>query len=342
MRKTCAIVLGLLIVWALGAKAQDKQQPLKLIATTPLPDLEGDLEFFAADLKGNRLFLCAENSKTVEVFNLRTGKRIHTITGFGQPHDVLYLPSSNKLIVTDGDGFGMVELISGQDYKILDSIKLPEGVDEALYDPINKRYYVASGTHEFDATKTHQLSIIDTENFKLLGDMTLPGNHSEQMAVDHLGKKLYVNLRGTNEVGVIDLDSRQVIARWPVPEAQILNGLALDEPNHRVFTASQKPPSFFVFDTDTGKVVATLPCTSMNDHMSFDSARKRIYVTGNETTSVFQQLDADHYRLLAEVPTGYRAKTSLFVPELNRLYVALSAKFKPGATPALQIYKVQP
>jgi WD40 repeat protein len=84
VKKSHALFLTLLLVFALETKAQGKL-PLKLIATTPLPELVGDLEFFAPDLKGNRLFLCAENSKTVEVFNLRTGKRIHTITGSGSP-----------------------------------------------------------------------------------------------------------------------------------------------------------------------------------------------------------------------------------------------------------------
>ena len=101
MKQSHAIFLTLLVVFALAATAQDKP-PLKLIATTPLPKLVGDLEFFAPDLKGNRLFLCAENSKTVEVFNLRTGKWIRSIPGFGEPHDIVYLPDTNNLIVTDG------------------------------------------------------------------------------------------------------------------------------------------------------------------------------------------------------------------------------------------------
>ena len=138
MKKSLALFLTLFVVFALETKAQEKL-PLKLIATTPLPELVGDLEFFAPDLKGNRLFLCAENSKTVEVFDLRTGKRIHTITGFGEPHDIVYLPDSNKLIVTDGgDDFGWVELVSAENYQIVDKIKLPNAVDEAVFDPVNQ------------------------------------------------------------------------------------------------------------------------------------------------------------------------------------------------------------
>src|SRR6266849_8822106 len=104
----------MLFVLARPAGTQEKL-PLKLVATTPLPGFSGDFDHFALDLKGKRLFLTAEDHKTVEVFDLE-GKRLHSITGFGQPHAVLFLPDTNKLIVTDGDGFGMVELDGGANY----------------------------------------------------------------------------------------------------------------------------------------------------------------------------------------------------------------------------------
>jgi DNA-binding beta-propeller fold protein YncE len=348
VKKSQAIFLTLFVVLALKVKAQEKL-PLKLIATTPLPDLIGDLEFFAPDLKGNRLFLCAENSKTVEVFNLRTGKRIHTIPGFGEPHDIVYLPDSNKLVVTDGgDDFGWIELVNAKNYEIVDKIKLANAVDEAVFDPVTKYFYVESGSDE-PGDKTHLINIIDTKNFKLVGKITLPGRNSNAMAVDHAAGKLYVNNSGTSEIVVVDLRTRQVIAKWPLPEAHGLNALAFDEANHRLFSATRNPSKFWVFDTDTGKIVATLPCTAYNDHMIFDALSKRIYITGTETASVIKQRDADHYEDIAEVPTGYRAKTSILIPELNRFYVALSGKdmsgkplLKPGVQMAIQIYQVEP
>ncbi len=344
---TCALVLGTLAVLLSplfhpprGVKAQEKS-PLKLVATTPLPGFSGDFDHFAVDLKGNRLFLAAEDHKTVEVFDLHTGKPLHSITGFGQPHAILFMPDTDRLIVTDGDDFGRVALVNGKTYEIVDTIKLPPGVDGAIFNPVTKDYYVESGGGEAGAA-THLLNIIDSKNFKHTGDITLPGNHSEAMAVDRAGKKLYVNLTGANEVGVVDLTTRRLISRWPVPGARVENSMALDEPNHRLFIATRQPPKFFVFDTDTGKVVASLPCSGFNDDMWFDRPRKRIYATGSETTTVIQQRDADHYEHVAEVPTGFRAKTSILVPELNRLYVAVSGKGKPDAQLALQIFEIQP
>ena len=335
MKKITVIFLFVLLAVVQRAPAQEKA-PLKLIATTPLPGFSGDFDHFGVDLKGNRLFLAAEDHKTVEVFDLKTGKALHSITGFGQPHAILYLPDSNKLIVTDGDDFGDVALVSGEDYKILQTIKLPEGVDGAIFNPTNKYYYVESG-----GKTEHQLNIIDTKTFKHVGDITLPGNHSEAMIIDSAGKKMYVNLTGTSEVGVVDLQTNKLTTRWPMMDAKVQNSMALDEPNHRLFIATRMPPKFFALDTDNGKIVASLTCAPLNDDMWFDVARKRIYVTGSETTSVIAQRDADHYETIAEVPTGFRAKTSLYIPSLNRLYVAVSGKGKQDAQLALQIYQVQ-
>ena len=344
---TCTLVLGTLAVLLsplfhppLGVKAQEKS-PLKLVATTPLPGFSGDFDHFAVDLKGNRLFLAAEDHKTVEVFDLHTGKPLHSITGFGQPHAILFMPDTDKLIVTDGDDFGRVALVNGKTYEIVDTIKLPPGVDGAIFNPVTKDYYVESGGGEAGAA-THLLNIIDSKNFKHTGDINLPGNHSEAMAVDRAGKKLYVNLTGANDVGVVDLTTRQLISRWPVPDAKVENSMVLDEPNHRLFIATRKPPKFFVFNIYTGKVVTSLTCAGMNDDMWLDVPRKRIYVTGTDTTTVFEQRDADHYEHIAEVPTGFRAKTSLLVPQLNRLYVAVSGKGKNDAKLAMQIYEIQP
>jgi YVTN family beta-propeller protein len=325
-------------VLAVSSNGQEKL-PLKLVATTPMPGFTGDFDHFGVDLKGNRLFLAAEDQKSVEVFNLRTGERIHSIEGFGHPLTMAYLPESDRLIVTNGDTDD-VALVDCKEYKILNILKLGKGVDHSALNPINKYLYVENGAAPDG--KTHSLSIIDTKSFRIVGEVPgLSGDSNEGMVIDRTGKKLYVNLTGSDEVGVIDLSTRQIIARWPLPDAHVAHAIALDEYNHRLFTATRKPPQFIVFNIDTGKVVTSLPCVDVNSDMSLDVVRKRIYVTGSGTASVFEQRDADHYEHIAEVPTAYRAKSSIFVPELKRLYVADSGKGKPDAKLALQIFEVQ-
>ncbi len=341
MRKLIALFLITVLMVAVGLLAEGKP-PLRLVRTVPMPGFEGcDFDHFDSDLQGNRLILAAEDHNTVEVFNLRSGKHLRSIMGFDHPHGIVFLPDSNKFLVTDGgSAFGMAKLVSGDTYTIVDTIKLPPGADNAVYDPTRKYVYVEN-RGEDPSGNSNILSIIDTKTFKHIGDITLPGRNSQAMAVERSGKRLFINLAATNEVGVVDLQTRQVIARWPVPEASVQDALALDEANHRVFIACRKPPRFIAFNTDTGKVVANLPCVGINDDMFYDAAHRRIYVNGDGTTSVFQQVDADHYEHIAEIPTGFQAKTGLLVPELNRLYIELSGKAKPDAKLALMIFEPQ-
>jgi DNA-binding beta-propeller fold protein YncE len=219
-------------------------------------------------------------------------------------------------------------------------LKLPNGADGAVYNPNNHTYYIETGS-DAEGVKTHAISKIDTQKLEHTGDLTFPGNHSEGMAIDHEGKKLYVNLTGENKVGVVDLASGKVENTWPVPGAKKTNAMILDEANHRLFITARTPPKLIILNSDNGSLVASFPISDLNDDAWYDAAHKRIYATGTGTTTVFEQKDADHYEKIADVPTGFRAKTSILVPELNRLYIAVSGKGKPGAKLALQVYDIQ-
>src|SRR5258708_1095019 len=320
--------------------------PLRLVGSTSMPGFTGDFDHFGADPRGNRLFLAAELAKTVEIFDLKTGARTGNIPGFGHPLVMHYLPESDRLLVTDG-GFpegapGAVQLVEGKSYRIINTLNLPAGVDHAAFNPVDQCYYVESGP-EVPGGDTHLLNIIDLKTFALVGRVALPGESHEGMVIDRAGGKLYINLTGTDEVGVVDLKTRQLIARWPLPAgAHVAHAIALDEENHRLFTVTRKPEGqFVILDLDTGKVVTARPCVGVNSDISRDVANERIYITGSETVSVFAQRDADHYEHLAEVPSAWRAKSSIFVPELNRLYVAASGKGRPDAKLQLLVFETR-
>src|ERR1700730_6860334 len=218
-------------VCALMVEAQEKL-PLKLIIRTPMPGFTGDFDHFGVDLKRNRLFLAAEEHKTVEGFDLRTGGRIHSIAGCGQPLMMVYLPESNRLVVTDG-GDGAVQLVDCKTYKIIKTLKLGQGVDHGVLNPVNGYYYVESGGNS--SAPTHVLSVIDTKSFEHVGEVAgLPGSSNEGMVIDRAGKKLYVNLTGTDEVGVVDLDKGQLVAKWALPDAHVAHPVVLDEADHRL------------------------------------------------------------------------------------------------------------
>jgi hypothetical protein len=116
--------------------------------------------------------------------------------------------------------------------------------------------------------------------------------------------------------------------------------MALDEADGRLFVVCRSPAVLLVLDTASGRVVEKLQTVGDSDDVFYDGARKRVYVSGGEgAVAVYQQADRDHYSKVAEVATVKGARTSLFVPELNRLFVAV--RQEGGNAPAIRVYEVK-
>jgi len=104
--------------------------PIRLIHTTFLPGYVCDFRTFCSGRQGNRLFLIAEDHKTVEVRNIRTGGRIPQLPVWtAARHEVS--PDPNSLIV-DG-GMKSPGGRTGKRYHVQDhqQIMLPTNIVEA-------------------------------------------------------------------------------------------------------------------------------------------------------------------------------------------------------------------
>jgi YVTN family beta-propeller protein len=331
------LVSAIMIFFAVAASAQTKP-PLRLLQTIPLPDLkEGDFDHFVVDLEGNRLFATAEENNAVVVLDTKTNKLIHTIPDLMAPHSMLFLPAAKQLWVISGDD-GTAKIFDTGTYALTETVKLTKGADASAYDPAKHLLYVTAGGS--DAKMAYSLiNIVDTNTRKKVGDIKVESTNLEAMAIEKNGPRLFVNIRDKGLVGVIDREKKTVISTWPLGDMHGNTPLIYDEANHRIFVAGRKPPTFSVLDSESGKIVASMPTAEMTDDMAFDPEGKRIYVVCSDFTAVYQQKDADHYEELARVPTGFRAKTAILVPRLKRYYVAAPRHEKEMA--GVKVYEVQ-
>jgi DNA-binding beta-propeller fold protein YncE len=332
----------ILLMLSIPGHGQSRQDPLRLVQTISIPGVEGRFDHLAVDLKGKRLFLAAQAHRSVEVFDLAAGKRIHSIGGIGEPHAERYVPALNELLVSIGDeAEGALKILNGNTFETLATFKILVDADGIAYDPATQYVYIENGGKDAGNTEYCLISVIDTANRKNIGDIRVNGAELEAMAVEHSGTRLFVNMKTLKQVGIIDRNKLQVISTWPIPEAGVNTPLALDEMHHRLFVGARKPAEVVVFDTDTGKVIATIPCVGEADDLFYDEAHKRIYVTGDEGfISVVAQTDADHYEPIAKLRTRPGARNSLFVPELDRFFVAVPSEGKKEAE--LLVFQVEP
>jgi DNA-binding beta-propeller fold protein YncE len=303
---------------ALGA------EPLKPAGRTELPEYSGDFDHFAVDLRGNRLFLAGEDGGTLEVLDLKSGERLKTMKGFDAPHAIHFIPSTNRLIVTDS-GDGMSKIVDAKRYAVIGTVKLTPGADVMSYDASRKRLWVVTGGKNATAKlKDVTVSEIDPATGKRLGDLKFDTDFTESIAFEQKGKRAFVNVSGKHYVAVVDKASRKVIAKWPVKEGENNAPMALDEANKRLFVVTRKPFKLVVIDTDTGQSVASFEAPKRTNELIFDAANKRLYLAGDDYIGVFAQKTANDYAEIARVPSAHGAKTAILVPEAKRLFVAVS------------------
>jgi DNA-binding beta-propeller fold protein YncE len=298
-----------------------ERPPLHLLQKLELPaDVKGNLDHFGIDLKRHRLFATPEDYKAVLVFDLDSGKMLHQIDGVLRPHAVFYRPDLDRLYVADGAD-GSIKVYDADTYHQIVRIPVLKNADSIGYDISRNYLYVNNGGRDVGQTYSI-LSAIDTTADAKLTDIRIEGDTLEAMALDNYRPRIYVNDKATNQVIVIDRFKNKIIAKWPVTLGKQNVALALDEQRQRLFVGCRSG-QIVVLDSNTGKELQALPISSGIDDLIYDPATRRIYAATDGFLDVFEQTDLNHYISRGGIPSGRNAHTARFVPELNRLFVAV-------------------
>jgi DNA-binding beta-propeller fold protein YncE len=300
--------------------------PLRLEKTIELPEVQGRIDHLSVDVKRQRLFASALGNNTVEVIDIKAGKRLKTISGLQEPQGVLYVAATDRLYVANAKD-GSVRIFDGSSYAPLKTLEYGDDADNLRYDAGRKRVYVGYGSGA--------LGEIDDEGNKA-GEIKLDA-HPESFQLEKDSPRIYVNLPKSRKVAVLDREKRSIIATWPIGIALANYPMALDQADHRLFVVTRFPARLLIFDTTTGKTIQRLPAVGDCDDVFYDSNRKRIYASGGDGgISVFEQQDPDHYRESARINTVKGARTSFFSPELDQLFLAVRRQGTQAA--AIQIF----
>jgi len=288
--------------------------PLKLEQTIPLSGVEGRIDHFTFDPAGERLFVCALGNNTVEVLDLRKGERIHSVTGLGAPQGVAYVPEVNRLFVAN-DKDGICKIYDGKSFQVVGELNLKDDADNVRYDEATKKIYVGFGSGG--------IAVVNARDGKQLGSIKLSA-HPEAFQLEKNGNRIFVNVPNSRHVEVIDRDKGEVIARWKTDLAFGNFPMALDEANHRLFVGCRLPSRLVALNTDSGDVVAKIDISGDSDDVFYDSKRHRVYaICGAGKIDIIEQTDPKTYKALTRVNTANGARTGLFIPERDTLFVAV-------------------
>jgi YVTN family beta-propeller protein len=304
---------------------------MKLIQSIPLQGVEGRIDHLSIDSKGQRLFVAALGNNTVEVIDLNTGKVVHSISDLNEPQSALFIPSLNKIFVTDG-GNGICQIFDGASFAELGRVELSGDADNIRYDSNSNSVVVGYGDGG--------LSFINGKTGKEESNIKLNG-HPESFQLESSGSKIFVNIPSANQIAIVDRKQQKVVSTWFMAKALANFPMALDESQHRLFVGFRAPAKLIVFNTETGKSVAGFDSVGDVDDVFYDAAHKLILVIGGKGyIEIFSQQDADHYESLGRIATADGARTGLWVSESNHLYVAVPHKGQQEAE--IQVYELQP
>jgi DNA-binding beta-propeller fold protein YncE len=324
------LLVGLTLLAAAPVHAQhDDGSPLELESKVPLGAVNGRIDHLAFDLSRKQVFIAELQNNSVGVVDLGSGRLLHRITGLSEPQGVGYVPSADMLFVANG-GDGTVRVFKGGDF-------MPTGLQALNSDADNVRVD-AETAHVYVGYGAGALAVIDPATRMKIKDIELPA-HPESFQINRTTRQIFVNLPNAGSIVVLGNMGDAPQATWSTANDQGNFAMTLDEENQRVLVVFRNPPKLSVRDMRTGAVIAEHDTCGDVDDIFVDPKRRRVYVTCGEGFIDVLTASADYPRV-ARITTRRGARTSLFIPPLDRLAVAARAT---GSEPAeLWIYRPTP
>jgi DNA-binding beta-propeller fold protein YncE len=304
--------------------------PLQLETKILLGDVRGRIDHMAVDLKRQRLFVAELGNDSVGIVDLQNRKLIRRISGLKEPQGVGYEPSTDLLYIANA-GDGSVRLFEGNDYKSAGQIELGSDADNIRIDAATNRVIIGYGSGA--------LAVIDPSTRGKVGDIAVKA-HPEAFQIDPDTSQIFVNVPDGHGIAVVDRVSQKQIGKWPLANRGANFPMALDHIRREVLVIFRAPAQLGVFSVTAGKLVASAETCGDADDLFIDAKRGRVYVScGAGFLDVFE-LRGEAYRRVARIPTIPGARTSLFVPEMDRLLVAVRAT--SGEPAAIWMFRPMP
>jgi hypothetical protein len=285
---------------------------------------EGGFDYITVDGKNHRLYV--PRSTHTMVVDADSGKLVADITGQKHNHGVALAPEVGRGFITDGAG--SIVIFDLKTNAVLGTVAAKDDADGIIYDKSTGLVLVACGdagvlvTLKADADpKTAKVDAIEL------------GGKPEFLASDEAGKA-YVNLEDKDQVAVVDLKAKKVLAHWPVAPGGSPVGMSIDAAKHRLFVGCRKPQKLVVMSADDGKVLADLPIGAGVDATKFDG--QQAFASTREGKLAVAEEKGGKWEIVQTVTTGVGTKTMDVDAGAHKVYMP-TAEFgeaKAGERPS--------
>lgn len=325
-----AFLVGAALMLTTPALAETPGALLELERKIPLGSISGRIDHLAVDLKRQRLFVAELGNDSIGVVDIGANRVQSTMLGMKEPQGIAYEPSTDMVYVANA-GDGSVRLLWAEDLTSKGRIDLGDDADNVRVDAPRYRVLVGNGKGA--------LAVIDPKSRTKIADIRLKA-HPESFQIDEGGTRAFVNVPDAREIEIADLVKGEVVGTMPTQGHGSNFPMALDREANRVLSVFRSPPRLLVLSATDNAVVADLETCGDADDVFVDPKRHRVYVScGAGAVDVFEE-HGGHYQRIGHVGTAPGARTSLFVPEMDRLFVAARATGREAA--AIWVFRPTP
>ena len=318
MRRTCLrLLLGLIAFWGATVVAQESY---KFLNEIPIGG-EGGWDILTIDSAASRLYL--SHATKVVVVDLNKNAIAGEIADTPGVHAFMPVPELQRGFSSNGkeSKSSIVDLAT---LKTLSKIETGQNPDAIAYEPQRGEVYIFNHTG-------NSVTVIDAKQAKVVATIPLGGGPEFAVADANAGR-VYCNVEDKSEVAVIDAAKHEVISRWPVAPGTEPSGIALNATRHRLFATCHNK-MMAMLDTETGKVIATVPIGAGVDGCAFDEATQLAFAScGDGTTTIAKEEAPDKLTVVQTLKTERGARTMALDPKTHRIYLP-TAQFQPAPSP---------
>ena len=296
-------------------------EPYHFVTEIPIGG-EGGWDILTIDSTASRLYL--SHVTKVVVADLNTNTVTGEIADTPGVHAFVAVPEVQRGFSSNGkeSKSSVVDLATLKTTSKIDTGSNPDAV---VYEPRHGEVYVFNHTG-------NSVTVINSKTATV--SVTIPlGGTPEFAAVDQATGRVYCNIEDKSEVAVIDADKHEVVAHWSLAPGEGPSGIALDATHHRLFSGCHNKV-MVMLDTESGKVVGSVPIGSGVDGCAFDDATQLAFAScGDGTTTIAREQAPNKLAVVQILKTERGARTMALDPETHRIYLP-TAQFQPPPSPS--------
>ena len=311
------ILLPVLFVLAATTVAH-AAEPYHLLKEIPAGG-DGGWDYLSVDSAAQRLYV--SHGTKVVVIDLAKDVVAGEITNTPGVHGLAPCPDLG-LGVTSNGRENKASIVDLKTLQTLSKVTTGGNPDGMLYEPGQKEVYLFNGRGE-------SATVIDPKTGKVVATIPL-GGKPEFAAADVKAGLVFNNLEDKNELVAIDTKTHTVKNRWPIAPGEEASGLAFDEKNHRLFLGCGGSKTMVMMDSQSGKVLASVPIGDGVDANSFDPATMLAFASCSDGTVTIAKEDGDKLTVVQTLKTEKGSRTMVLDPATHKIYLA-AAKFDAPA-----------